>query len=442
MTDTPAHGSGPQQGSPAAPEPPGAAPGTDSGAAYRILLVFFGLSSFGSGMVMPLTAVYITSQLGLGASVAGRYYVLIAVSTFVFTLLGGRLTDQWRPGTVAACGSCFLAAGYGLLGLAGSALPVTLCALIVGLGNAFVYPALAPAIGAVVPEEHRRRAFSQRYTALNVGFGLGAGAGGAVIGLVHSTAGYQALYAVDALTFLPLAGALLRTRPPRKADGPAAADAPAGDRTAARHGYRLLLRSAPLLLLTVVQCTCTLFGYAQFETAVPLLIHRAMAGNLWLLGTVVAVNTAGVVILQSPLRRWFSRRTESTALVLGGLFWIAAYGCGVLAAALGGGIGIAAMVVFGVLFAVGETAYACSFYPLMLRLAPDGVVGRVSALTSMGSNIGSALGPALGVALATSLDIRAGWAVLAVGGLVFTAACLALDRAVRRDAGTEKDGND
>ncbi|MET7685061.1 MFS transporter [Streptomyces sp. NPDC005423] len=417
------------------------APGPDTGAAYRALLVFFGVSSFGSGMVLPLTAVYITAQLGLGASVAGRYYVLIAVATFALTLAGGRLTDRWRPATVAACGLSLLTAAYVLLSLAGSALSVTLCAVVVGAGNALVYPSLAPAIGAVVPEEQRRRAFSQRYTAMNVGIGLGAAVGGAVIGQVHGLTGYRVLYLADSATFLPLALALLRIRPPERTAGQDAGDdSPPQDQPAG--GYRTLLRSRPILLLTLVQCAATLFGYAQFETAAPLLIHRAMAGDLWLLGTVVAVNTAAVVLLQSPLRRWFSRRTESSALLVGGLFWAGAYGCGALAAAVPGTAGPPAMIAFAVLFAVGESAYACSFYPLMLGLAPDGLLGRVSGLTSMGANVGSTVGPAVGVALATALDVRAGWAVLAAGALLFAGTALALDRAVRSDAAVTKDGHD
>ncbi|MFB7666525.1 MFS transporter [Kitasatospora sp. NPDC056138] len=407
-------------------------PGPTGTVGYPALLVSFAVSSFGSGMVLPLTAVYISSQLGLGAQAAGRYFVLIAVTSFLGTLVGGRLADRRRPGAVAAAGLVVLAAGYALLALAGSALSVMLCAVVVGAGNSLLFPALPPALGAVVPESQRRRAFSQRYTAMNVGIGLGAAAGSAIVGRLHGDTGYHLLYLADAATFLPLAVTLLRVGPVGRDAEPAGQpdEPPQEQERRTGSGYLTLLRSRPILLLALVQCFSLLFGYAQFETAAPLLIHRALAGEVWLLGAVVAVNTAVVVLLQAPLRRWFSRRTESSALVVGALFWAGAYGCGALAAGLRSPVGPSVMVAFAVLFAVGETAYACSFYPLMMRLAPDGLLGRVSALTSLGSNVGSTVGPALGVAVAASLDVRVGWVLLAGGALVLAGTGVLLHRTV------------
>lgn len=426
VADEPATSSAPTPGEPsgdAAVPPP--SPGRRIDPGYAALLVSFGTSSLGGGMVLPLTAVYVSAQLGLGAGFAGRYFVLIAVTSFLATPLGGRLADRLRPGAVAALGLVLMGCGYGLLAAARGGAMVMVCAVVVGAGNSLFFPALAPALAPLVPEESRRRAFSHRYTAMNVGIGLGAAIGGAVVGRVHGAAGYHVLYLTDAVTFLPLAVTLLRSGA-RGADDPPRETGPAR-----RTGYRDLLRSAPILLLALVQCLTTLFGYAQFETAAPLLIHRSQTGDLWLLGTVVAVNTAAVVVLQAPLRRWFGRRTESAAMLVGSLCWIGAYLSGAVAAGLGSPAGPAVLLVFAVLFAVGESAYACSFYPLMMRLAPDGLLGRVGALTSLASNVGSTAGPAVGVALAAALSVRTGWTLLAVGALLLTGACLLLDRALR-----------
>ncbi|MFC3588445.1 MFS transporter [Streptantibioticus rubrisoli] len=395
----------------------------------------FGLSSFGNGAVLPLTAVYVSEQLGLGLPWAGRYFGAIALTSFVLTPLGGRLADLRRPGAAAATGVLLTASGYLLLAAADGWAVVLVCAALVGAGNALFYPALAPTIGAVTVESERQRAFSLRYTAMNVGAGLGAGAGALFVAGGHGVHGYRLLYVLDALTFVPLALTLLRTGQRRAAEGdlppnappasrvPATPGAPAAPAPAAS-GYLAVLGSRAVLGMAAVQCGAMLFGYAQFESSVPLLVRRSAPGSLYLLSGIVVVNTVAVVVLQRLLVPRLRRWPQATALLLAPSCWVAAYCCGALSVLLSGTALAAALAVFAALFAAGETAYACSFYPLLMKAVPRHLLGRASAITSLASNVGSTAGPAVGVALLTHTSPGWTWSLLAASATATAAACL------------------
>lgn len=387
----------------------------------RVLLGSFGLSSFGNGAVLPLTAVYVSEHLGLGLPWAGRYFAAIAFTSLLLTPLGGRLADLGWPGAAAAAGLLLPAGGYLLLSTARDGRTVLLCAVLVGAGNALFYPAFTPAVGSMVRQEERRRVFSLRYTAMNVGAGLGAAVGAGFVAGRHGTHGYQSLYALDALTFVPLAVVLLRT-----GRRPAAAGRDRGSRARGpgEGGYLAVLRSRPLLGLAVVQCGAMLFGYTQFESTVPLLVHRIARGGVYPLSGIVVVNTLAVVVLQRVLVPRLDRWPESTALLLAPACWAAAYCCGALAVVSSGPWGLVALAVFAALFAAGEAAYACSFYPLLMRTAPSGLLGRASAVTSLASNLGSTAGPAIGVTLVAHTAPEWTWLLLALAAAATSAACL------------------
>lgn len=370
------------------------------------LLVCFGISSVGNGLVVPFTAVYVWQQLALGLGAVAWFYGVMAVVGLVVTPVAGRMVDDLGAGRLAATGLVLLAAGYGFLGLGPAYLVVPVAAVIIGSGSGFFNAAIVPCIAQVVTEADRRRAFSLRYLALNLGSGVGALVGVAILGLVEGRAGYSILFVLNALTFLPLIAVMLTVPAARQPATPADGGGGGGERSYAR-----LLRVPELRLLLGYELLVVLFAYAQFETGVPLLLASYMGVQPWLFGLLVTANTVTVVACQLPVTRLLARSGEGAGLLFASGLWVAAYGACLASVWLPASTRPVTVAAFGVLFGLGETAYAASFEPLVVRLAPPEMVGRAAALMAVAGNLGGVAAPVLGVTIAAQAGASQGWLV-------------------------------
>lgn len=382
----------------------------------RRLLAAYTLSCVGTGLIYPFTAIYLVTVRGLGAGTAGLFFGVIALVSFLTAPISGRLVDARDARRVAALGVVGQALGYGGLALAGSR-PVALgCAVLVGLGNGAFYPGFTPVMAALLTPDQRKRAFARRYVAMNIGLGVGAALGGLLVHAVSGIGAFQVLYVVDATTFLPLAAAFLvgpRSRP--------AGTGGAGERGA---GYRVLLRNRPLMVLLIAQTMLVAFGYSQLDSAIPLMLTQHVGVSAALVGFVIAVNTAAVVLLQVPLARRLERPRSSVLVAACALVWVGAYATAALATVVAGPAQPVLLLLFAVVFAVGETCYAVAFQPLLVELTPPSLLGRGSALSSLSWNAGATVGPALGIALVGLVAPVAYWAIYA--SALLAAACAAL----------------
>lgn len=197
--------------------------------------------------------------------------------------------------------------------------------------------------------------------------------------------------------------------------------------------YRLLLRRGPMALLIVAQALFAIVGFTQIEATVPLLMHDHMAVTLGWVSIVVAANSFALVALQPLVSPWFERLPETVSLAIGPVLWIAAFGTGWVAALCdGAATRYTLLLVFAVLFAVGELTYSSAFYPLLLHWSGEAAVGRASALASLAWNVGTASGPPIGLFVIGHASAVGSWGALASGAaLAFLVAASLHRRAAR-----------
>lgn len=378
---------------------------------FLLMLCCFGLSSLGSGLVLPLTAIYIASELGLGSGAVGAYFAAVAATSVIAVGVAGRLGDRVGARVTGSAGLMLMATGYALLGAANGSVLVLTSAVGIGLGFGLFQSAIVPTLASAVGAEERRRAFALRYLAMNVGIGLGAALGGALLGLVHGVGSYRLLYAIDAATFVPLAAIFAWLGPGRLGR--------VQDREAVT--YRTLLSKPPLALLLLVQTIVAVFAYAQFEATVPLILHRSMGLAAQIVALVVAVNTLGVIVFQEPMVRLLQHRSESASLTFSVALWASAFGLGAVSSLVASPARLVLLIAFSVVFAAAETAYATAAQPLLVALAPAEGLSRASALSTLARSSGRIGGPAIGVAIVSSSTAVVAWtafaALLATGSL-------------------------
>jgi predicted MFS family arabinose efflux permease len=130
------------------------------------------------------------------------YFLASGAATVVAVNIGGRLSDRFGPGWVIAGGAVATATGLLLIAIASNIIVLTLGGVVAGFGMSASSPSMmALAIDRSHPD--RRGAALATYS---MAFQIGQGGGAALSGLLTSTVGWAAMYA---LTALPAAGILV-----------------------------------------------------------------------------------------------------------------------------------------------------------------------------------------------------------------------------------------
>ena len=351
-----------------------------------LLLLAYALSAVGTGLVLPFTVLYLREGRHLPAEVVAAVLATIALAALASNLVSGLLADRRSPRAGVAAGTLVQAAGFALLGLAADPLPALAAAAAIGVGSGLFFPSWASLLASTASAEDRSRRFALAYLLSNGGVGLGAALGGQLLHISRPET-FTAAYLVDAATFVGVAAAAL-------AGAPAAV---AAERSSA--GYRVALRDPALLLLLAVNIAVVTFGFAQFDSGVPLLARRELGLSESAIGIAFAASTLTIVVLQWPIGRAVARVSRPAALVAAGVVWAVAWLALLPAAAPAGRQAAAQLMAFGVVFAVGECLLSPSFNPLVAEIAPAGMLGRYNAVVSTTWSLGTMAGPPLGVLL-------------------------------------------
>ena len=231
----------------------------------------------------------------------------------------------------------------------------------------------------------QQRAFAMNFTGINAGIGVGAAIGAAVANTADP-ASFQVLFltnAVSCVVFATLLVALPNVRPAREADQP-------------KGGYREVLANRPLRTVLLAILVLAFTGYAALDSGLPAYATVEARASVHVVALSLTLNTAVIVIFQLFVLRLVRRLRRSRALSVIGLIWAVSWAIFGLSALPGSsGVRIACVLVFGGLFAIGETFMSPTTSPLVNSLAGEQVRGRANALSSMAYSIAFVVSPAI-----------------------------------------------
>ncbi|QFZ19178.1 MFS transporter [Saccharothrix syringae] len=369
-----------------------------------------GVSAAGDGLWFTTWALYFTRVVGLPPVVVGVAMAVAGGAGLAAAVPLGALADRFDARHVAA-------ATTGVRGLAVACYPfVDATWAFVLVTVVFVAPAnggnaarTALLAGLVVDDAARVDALARQRVAQHVGYAAGAGGGALVLGL-DDPAAYHAAIAVNAAGFAVLVVVLLLAPRPRRLPRPSASP----------------LRDRPYL--AVVGTTAVLsLCWAMLSTGVPLWTSRTLP--LSLSGVLVVVSSVGIALLQVPATRLAGTTPGAarTAAVSGAVL---AAACLLLAlsGSLGRHVGVAVVVVAGLLHLAGELGYVAASWQLSLSLMREEARGAYQGVAEAATATVQMVGPAFFTVGLTALG-AGGW-LLAAG--VFLAAGAAVPGLVRR----------
>lgn len=374
----------------------------------RVLIAGDTVSALGTGLVLPLTLIYLHQVRGIPLPVVGALMSLSAAVGLVAVPLAGSLLDRFgaRPVLIwVLAGQALAEAGLAWAHNVASAIPVM---VVLGLSLGPSFPAFSTMLAGVSPEpDTQQRAFAINFTCINAGIGVG-GAIGAAVASVHHPGSFQSLFLANALSSALFVVLLSRLPNPR----------PARHESAAKPSYREVLAHRGLRTVLLATLVLAFTGYAALDSGLPAFATVEARVSVHVVALSLTVNTAVIVGTQLFVLRLVRRLRRSRALGVIGLIWAVSwvvFGLGALPGPAG--LRTACVMSFAAIFGLGETFQAPTLGPLVNGLAEERIRGRANALSSGAYSIAFVVSPAISTGL-----IATGLAALWIG--LLSAGCL------------------
>ncbi len=354
--------------------------------------------------VVPLLFVYLTQERKLSLPLAGTISALYGAGALGGTTLGGVCAD--RVGRRFTMLASLFGAVVTLLLLANAWEPAAIALAVFSLGffsDAF-RPASQALVADLIPPEHRLKAFSLQYWALNLGFSCAA-----IVGGYMARRNFTVLFYAEAACLLLLAVIvwfLIReTRP-----APANQTETAHTSLAAPYFDR---KFAPFLLLNLAIAIPFFFHLSALPDDMQ---HKGLTTEDF--GLAVATNGVLIVLLQPLLTGFIARRRPAQVLAAASALTGLGFGLNAWAHST------PAFMACVALWTVAEILFAPVNSTLVAQLSPAGARGRYQGAFTLTWSAAAMLAPIIASQLIPAIGHSALWGLCLLGGLTVAVAHL------------------
>jgi MFS family permease len=373
------------------------------------------LNAIGNGLILPFTLIYLHNERGIGLGTAGLVMGTNAAVSLVAGPIAGALVDRVGGKKMLAIALLFLTVGIAGYSLVETAWQGFLVAAVVGIGNGAFWPSQSSLLSGLAPREKRPAVFAMQRVTMNLGIGIGGLAGGFI-----ASESFQALFIIDAFTFVAYAAVLWVFVPePRHAV----------ERAARSGSYRDVFRHRVFMGLMAVNAAFIVAGIAQLEV-LPAYAKNEVGIAETGIGQLFFINTLAVVLLQLPIARFARGHRRMPYLALVGVFCAASWLLVPVSGLWLAGAGAFAVLALAVaIFGVAECLHGAVQAPLVADLADHRLIGRYMAISALSWQVGFTIGPAAGAALLAASPTGL-WIAAAIVCLLAGGAALVLERSL------------
>jgi MFS family permease len=315
-----------------------------------------------ASFVIAFLSIYLVRQRGLGAAEAGRILALYGLGFTVAGPLGGLLADRIGRRVTMVTSLALGACSVGALAFARAPALLALFAFLAAATGDSFRPAMSAAVADVVPPTDRPRAYALVYWAVNLALSVGLVIGGLVA--EHS---FVALFLADAGTSLAAAAIVFFRVPETRPQGIV--------HEPALRGLAKVFADGPFLSFLLLHLAA-LTVFVQWQLALPIdMAAHGLGPSAY--AFLMALNCAGVVVLQPLLSPRLIRFDAASLLALSAALFGFGYGVN----AIGG-----SLAVYGIgtaLWTVGEVIGFPVAAAMVANLAPAALRGRYQGAFAM-----------------------------------------------------------
>ncbi|HUQ61473.1 MFS transporter [Lentzea sp.] len=372
-----------------------------------------------NGMLLTVVVLYFTNSVHIPATHVGIGLTIAAALKMAVSVPLGHLTDV--VGARSAAVAFHIVRGGFIAGyvLAENAVAFAIVATLVYVAESGAHSTEATVVAAAMPPDQRVKARAYTRSANNIGFSVGALAGGVAL-TADSRPVYVSLlvicavlYAASGLVYLKLPDAEKVARP----EGASRWE---------------VLRDRPFAVFGLLNILLVM-NVGILLVALPIWISQKTSAPPVLYSVILVLNTIMVVLFQV-------RASEGAETIEGGAKALRRCGlllavcCALFAFAQGQSawVAIAFLLAGAVVHAISELLYSAGSWALAFELAPEHAHGQYQGFFGMTSNLGSMVTPIV----VTTLIIDQGWPGWLVLGALLLAAGLAAPSVARWAAAT------
>lgn len=373
----------------------------------------------GYTMIGSFFFLYLRNVLGLGYAEIGAIVTVTQILPVALLPVAGLATDRFGRRrqlllSLVGEGGMLLLVAWALAvhSLVGLVVFITVLSAAGTIGGPAVWAYIADFVGG----SSRTLGYTWLRVASNIGFTVGAIAGGVLIEML----GFVPVALTAGVMVLAVAVFLVLAIEPSPYDLARSGNAPAPTKSSSSRGpgsvsesLRTLFRDRTFLALCAAGGLLELTS-TQWTVTVPLFVNTVLGVPYALVGIGLSLNGLVVVFGQGPMTRSLLGRRHTSLLAAGGLLYVVGF-------LLLGVPGLIAAAVLGAFFAsvivlsLGENVQSIPLTTLPSNMAPSSEIGSYNGTFSALSGIGTLLAPALGgLVLAFSSSGFLVWGLLAL----------------------------
>ena len=341
-----------------------------------------------ASFVVAFLSIYLVRDRGFLPAKAGRVLALYGLGMTIAGPLGGLLADRIGRRATMLAGLVLGAAAVGALVFARDPVLLALFAFLAAAAGELYRPAMSAAVADLVPPADRPRAYGLVYWATNLALSVGLVLGGLV-----AERSMRALFLADAGTSIAAAAVIFlrvpETRPQGLVHEPAV------------RGLAKVFGDGPYLSFLVLHLAA-LAVFIQWQLALPIDMAAHGLGPASY-ASLMALNCAGVVLLQPLLSPRLRRFDAARLLALSTVLFGAGYGVN----AIGGSVGV-----YGVgtaLWTIGEVIGFPVASTMVANLAPVALRGRYQGAFAMCWGVAFTVSPLVAGETMQRLGARGLW---------------------------------
>jgi len=353
-----------------------------------------------SSMALPFLAIYLSGSQQVNSLLVGITIGLSPLSSTLGGFLGGYLSDRIGRKKVMLTAVALWSLVYLGFALADHIVLFMILNVFNGLCRSFFEPSSQAMMGDLTEARLRKRVFSLRYTAINIGAAVGPLVGVYIAGFSSSlpfliTGGMYLLYGIALFGMLKIFPTTQIT-PEKKLN--------------LSETLSVVLRDK-ILLLFVIGGILVNLGYSQIDSTLPQYLQLSFNEGVVLFSRLISLNAIMVIILQYPLSVLSEKWPVMNTIMVG---------CSLFAVGFAG-FGLAPspfwFIVSMVVVTIGEIFVFPSTSVFIDMIAPEGRRGTYFGAAQFRS-IGNFTGPILGGWLL--MEANGQWLFIIIGFIILS----------------------
>lgn len=276
-----------------------------------VLLIGTILSRGSAFMTLPFLSIYLSRQLDLPPIIIGLTVGMSPLMGTVGGFIGGHLSDRFGRKRVMQFALFSIAFVYFGFTIAQSQGWFILLNALNGLSNSFFEPTSQALMGDVTEKENRMKAYSLRYTAINIGASVGP-----LLGAYLATTSAKMSFAITGSIYLLYAVVLLilmkkiwitQSEPPIK--------------KSVSFGQAIkIVKSDKALLYLLLGIILVNIGYVQIDSNLPQFLTSTLRNGVYVFSVLLTINAVLVIFLQMPISHLVKRYKPMQVMIVGASF--------------------------------------------------------------------------------------------------------------------------